>query len=280
MKMTYCLIVVAVFPWLLAVHIQAGIPAVSPGQIQTIEPETIRTVEQALSLADRFVERGFKNGEESAPRENMAWADKYFARAEDLVKKEQASLLLYKGWVAFKRGGESRAARQMLQEGLKLDPDNPRALYKVAFAELETYFGGLVGRTVRPQRTERLPDGNVVNLEPIYLEYSPDQDNSKLEYARELLEKAVAIDPTLAMAYYELGHIHGFKKDESSLGYNIMFLKYRDSIDMELIFYNEGTKRQLIKNALQSVKLRAPEKLKELGLEGGYTPIPTPSPAP
>ncbi|MCX6348468.1 MAG: hypothetical protein NTV79_03055 [Candidatus Aureabacteria bacterium] len=241
-----------------------------------ISPAEVRTVDQALKLAERYVERGFLKGEASAPRENMAWAEKYFVRAEELLKKERASLLLHKGWIAFKRGGEFReAARKMLTEGLDIDPDNPRALYKVAFMELEEYFGGLIGHTLRPQRTERLPDGNVVNLEPIYLVYSKDQDNSKLEYAQKLLEKAIAIDPTLATAYNELSRIHGFKKDAPALDYDVLLLKHRDSIDMELVFYNPGTKRNLIKNAFQSVKLHAPERLKELGLEDGYAPAPT-----
>jgi hypothetical protein len=99
-----------------------------------------------------------------------------------------------------------------------------------------------------------------------------------LEYAQKLLEKAIAIDPTLATAYNELGRIHAFKKDASSIDYDVLLLKHRDSIDMELIFYNPGTKRNLIKNAFQSVKLYAPERLKELGLEEGIAFAPTPVP--
>jgi len=255
-------------------------PAAASDGPRTLPLDEVLSVYRALALAKQYIEIGFQEGEASAPRENMAQAERYLSRAEELIGKERAECLLQRGWVLFKRRGEYReVTRKMLGEALALDPDNPLALYKVAFVELEIYFADLPGYTKKPQREIKLPDGNVALLEPIYLSYSSDHDNSKLEYARELLEKAVAIDPTLATAYYELGHIHGFKGDEPSLAYNILFLKHRDSIDMELIFYNEGTKRQLIKNALQSVKLHAPEKLEELGLGNGYVPVPTPTPA-
>ncbi len=252
----------------------------SEGGSSVISPEDVLSVYCAFDQARRSIENGFQKGEESAWGENMYQAEKYLNRAEELMSKERAEFLMIKGWILFKRTGEyDGAGTTMLKEALKLDPENPRALYKVAFVELETYFARLPGYTKRPQRELKLPDGNVAHLEPIYLTYSLEQDNTKLEHARELLEKAVSIDPKMAVAYEMLGRIHGFKGDEPSVNYNVLFLKYRDSIDMELLFYNTKTRNQMIKNALQSVKLHAPEKLKELGLEEGYAPSPTPSPA-
>ena len=255
--------------------------ATSTFEPQSISPAEVRTAYQALTLAERYVERGFLKGEASAPRENIFRAERYFARAEELLAKERAAFLLQKGWYTYKRGGEYHdAARRMLKEGLALDPDNPRACYKVAYVELEAYYNSLPEHTDRPQRTERLPDGNIVNLEPIYFVYSKDQDNSKLEYAQQLLEKAIALDPTLANAYNELGLIHAFKKDAPPIDYYVSLLKHRATIDMELVFYSPGTRNSLIKNALQSVRMHAPERLKELGLEEGDTIVPPPTPAP
>ena len=273
------IVIMAVVPTLAAICI-SGWPAFSESGDSVISHEEVLSVYCAFDQARKSIETGFQKGEESAWGENMFQAEKYLNRAEELMDKERAEFLMIKGWILIKHTGEyDGAGTKMLKEALKLDPDNPRALYKVAFIELETYFTRLPGYTKSPQRELKLPDGNVALLEPIYLSYSPEQDNTKLEYARELLEKAVAIDPNLAVAYERLGRIHGFKGAEPAVNYNVLFLKHRDSIDMELLFYNTGTRNQMIKNALQSVKLHAPEKLKELGLEEGYAPLPTPSPA-
>lgn len=249
-------------------------------ELEPISLADVQSVNQALDLASHWAEIGLLKGEGSAPRENLFRAEQYFDLAEQIMKKERAEYLLRKGWILSRRIGEDRnVARKMLKEGLELDPDNPRACYKVACMELDAYFASLPTHSERPQQEVRLPDGNIAHLEPIYHQYSPNRDNSQLEYAQKLLEKSIKLAPCLANSYYELGLIRAFKKDAPSVDCYVSVLKHRETIDMELLFYSPAMRDFIIKSALQSVKLHAPEKLKELGLEDGYAPSPTPSPA-
>ena len=103
-------------------------------------------------------------------------------------------------------------------------------------------------------------------MEPTYVSYSEDYDNTLLEQAQQLAEKAIQLDSTFANGYELLSRLYRFKGEEEKANYyNFLFLKNKEYFNLELVYYNENyVKYNLIPAAISMLKNRAQEKYEEL----------------
>ncbi|MFH1037759.1 MAG: hypothetical protein V1789_03705 [PVC group bacterium] len=231
-----------------------------------IEPAEVKTVAEAIDIAESYFKEAHTTPDTDRQKILFFRGDEYFKRAHEILNKEKSELLLKEGWLKLRWSLGLNEALPMLEEGLQLSPDNPVAYYKVAFLKRDKYSFSLPKYTDKPQRTKKMPDGTVVHLEPVHSIYSEENDNTLLEEAQKLAEKAVQLDPTFANAYEFLSSLHGFKRElEKANHYKYLFLMNKEYFNLELLYYNENLlKYNWIPSAISLLRSRAPEKYEEL----------------
>lgn len=209
-------------------------------------------IEELIAQAESHIKQGFQNNEQLRfwkvrGGENFALARKYFSQAETLLNEDRAKLLLKWGWFKYRTNKDKSEAIRMLEEGLSLSPNNPEGYYKIGYVKLKSYYRSFEPKD--PRVVEVLPDGSEI-LEEVEYYYSIDRDNSELEAAQSYFEKAIKLDNAFATAYNQLAKVHIFKNElfEASDDYSKL-LKYKDHIDLELLFFDKEGKEKLTKTA-------------------------------
>lgn len=214
------------------------------------QPSEVNVAANAIEIGEAFCKQAYIDSVPAKQAVLFARGYEYFSRAHEILDRERSDLLLAEGWLKARHSLKLDEALAMLEEGLRLNPDNPIAYFKVAFLTYDKYKFSLPKFTKNPQKTMTMPDGTVVHLEPVYSVYSESNDNALLEKAQELAEKAIELDPKFANAYNLLATIHNFRNErEIGKQYYYQFYDNIQHLNMELIYYSEDTRDNWTKAA-------------------------------